>query len=308
MKKIAVEHTIWLAAPRERVWQAVTEPEQIAQWFLPPILQAQMKRDASGKLFVCMGEMEIPVASIEVIDPLRQVTIQGLPDQLIAATYTLAEEKDGTQLTVTLNGFESLPEAARQEGRGPTSAGWEKALQNLKAFIDGQALPFPQGYVAALFGYRREAKEKFAVERSIWVAKSRERVWKAITDPQQIQQWFSPATPWALSAFEVGGRLYVPDAETGAELYVQVIDVIDPPNQFVTRSLPEPPQIVHITTWTLVEENGGTRLTITHTGYELEQEENRWNNMEQNAFGFGMMMENLQAYLLDTSLPYPYGF
>ena len=308
MKKIAVEHTIWLAAPRERVWQAVTEPEQIAQWFLPPILQAQMKRDASGKLFVCMGEMEIPVASIEVIDPLRQVTIQGLPDQLIAATYTLAEEKDGTQLTVTVNGFEALPEAARQERQGPTSAGWEKALQNLKAFIDGQALPFPQGYVAALFGYRREAKEKFAVERSIWVAKSRERVWKAITDPQQIQQWFSPATPWALSAFEVGGRLYVPDAETGAELYVQVIDVIDPPNQFVTRSLPEPPQIVHITTWTLVEENGGTRLTITHTGYELEQEENRWNNMEQNAFGFGMMMENLQAYLLDTGLPYPYGF
>jgi len=57
-----------------------------------------------------------------------------------------------------------------------------------------------------------------------------------------------------------------------------------------------------------VEENGGTRLTITHAGYELEREENRWNNMEQNAFGFGMMMENLQAYLLDTSLPYPSGF
>ena len=308
MKTISVEHTIWLAAPRERVWQAVTEPEQIAQWFLPPILQAQMKRDASGKLFVCMGEMEIPVASIEVIDPLRQVTIQGLPDQLIAATYTLVEEKAGTQLTVTVNGFEALPEAARQERVGPTSAGWEKALQNLKAFIDGQALPFPQGYVAALFGYRREAKEKFAVERSIWVAKSRERVWKAITDPQQIQQWFSPATPWALSAFEVGGRLYVPDAETGAELYVQVIDVIDPPYQFVTHTLSEPPTPTHVTIWTLVEENGGTRLTITHAGYELEREENRWNSMEQNAFGFGMMLENLQAYLLDTSLPYPSGF
>jgi len=247
MKKISVEHTIWLAAPRERVWLAVTEPEQIAQWFLPPILQAQMKRNASGKLFVCMGDMEIPVASFEVIEPLRQVTIQGLPDQLIAATYTLAEEKDGTQLTVTMNGFETLPEATRQERLGPTSAGWEKALQNMNAFINGQALPFPQGYVAALFGYRREAKEKFAVERSIWVAKSRERVWKAITDPEQIQQWFSPATPWALSAFEVGGRLYVPDAETGAELYVQVIDVIDPPYQFVTHTLSEPLTPTHAT-------------------------------------------------------------
>ncbi len=36
MKKTSVEHRIWLAAPRERVWQAVTEPEQLAQWFLPP--------------------------------------------------------------------------------------------------------------------------------------------------------------------------------------------------------------------------------------------------------------------------------
>ena len=72
-----------------------------------------MKRDASGKLFVCRGEMEIPVASFEVVDPLRQVTIQGLPDQLIAATYTLVGEKDGTQLTVTLKGFVALPEAAR---------------------------------------------------------------------------------------------------------------------------------------------------------------------------------------------------
>lgn len=30
--------------------------------------------------------------------------------------------------------------------------------------------------------------------------------------------------------------------------------------------------------------------------------------MEQNAFGFGMMLENLQAFVDGRSLPYPQGF
>ena len=30
--------------------------------------------------------------------------------------------------------------------------------------------------------------------------------------------------------------------------------------------------------------------------------------MEQNAFGFGMMLENLQAHIEGKSLPYPGGF
>jgi uncharacterized protein YndB with AHSA1/START domain len=52
MEKLVVERSIWIAAPRERVWQAVTDPEQLAQWFLPPTLGAQMKGDDRGKISV----------------------------------------------------------------------------------------------------------------------------------------------------------------------------------------------------------------------------------------------------------------
>ena len=308
MEKLAVERSIWIDAPRERVWQAVTDPEQVAQWLLPPTLGAQMKRDDSGKISVCMGDMDIAIAILEAVDPPRQFTSRSLPDRLIATTYTLEEEKGGTRVTVTMSGFESLPEDARQERLGPSGTGWEKALENLKAYVDGTELPFPQGYVAALFGYRREAKEKFAVERSIWIDAPRERVWRAITDPKQIQQWFSPTTPWELSALEVGGRFYVHNAETDTDMYVQVIELVDPPHQLVTRSEPEPPETPHVTTYTLEEENGGTRLMLTYSGYELEPDDWRWNNMEQNAFGFGMMLENLQAHIEGKSLPYPEGF
>jgi uncharacterized protein YndB with AHSA1/START domain len=305
MKKSVIEHSIWIDAPRARIWQAVTDPAQLAQWFLPPALGAQMKRDDQGRIYVCMGDMEVPVATFEAVDP-QQVTMRGFPDQLITATYHLAEEQGGTRVTVTMDGLASLPEDARQERLGPSGAAWQKALENLKAYIEGAALPFPQGYVASLLGYRRETKETFAVERSIWIGASRERVWRAITDPKQIQQWFSPATPWRLSALEVGGRLAAYDPETDADTSVEIIEMIDPLHQLVTRSAT--PEAPHVTTWTLAEEAGGTRLTLTYAAYALETEDVRHQNMEQNAFGFGMLLENLQAYMEGATLPYPWGF
>src|SRR5262245_59582541 len=308
MDQLTVERSIWIDAPRERVWQAVTDPEHVAQWLLPPALGAQMKRDASGTFFVCMGPMEVPIVIQEAPKEPQQVTTRGLPDQLIATTYLLDEENGGTRVTVRMTGFEALPADAREDRIKPSGAAWEKALANLKASVAGAELPFPEGYVAALFGYRSEAKASFAVERSIWIAAPRARVWLAITDPEQVEKWFSPGTAWRLSALSVGGRLFVPNQETGAEMYTQVIERVDPPHRLVLRSVPQPPATVEVTVYTLQEEQGGTRLMITHSGYELVPEELRGGAMEQNAFGFGMMLENVKAHCEGTTLPYPGGF
>jgi uncharacterized protein YndB with AHSA1/START domain len=308
MEQLTVERSIWIDAPRERVWQAVTDPEHVAQWLLPPALGAQMKRDASGTLFMCMGGMEIPIAVLEAAKEPRHVTSRGLPDRLIATTYVLEEEHGGTRVTVTMTGFERLPADAREDRLAPSATAWEKALANLKAYVAGVELPYPQGYVAALFGYRREARATFAVERSIWIAAPRERVWRAIIDPAQVEAWFSPGTAWRLSALEVGGRLFVHNPETGAEMHAQVLELVDPPHRLVMRSVPEPSGTSQVTAYTLQEEQGGTRLTVTNSGYELAPEEARWSAMEQNAFGFGMMLANLQAHVEGQRLPYPGGF
>jgi hypothetical protein len=83
--------------------------------------------------------------------------------------------------------------------------------------------------------------------------------------------------------------------------------VVDAPHQFATRTLPED-GISYLSTWTLDEENGGTRLTLHYSGYELEPEAERQQKQEENTFGFGMMMENLEAYLEGRPLPSPGGF
>ena len=142
MRKITIERSIWIAAPRERVWQAVTDPAQIAQWFAPGTSFSQN----GNTICVCIGEREIEVAVIELVDPPRQITTRHLPDRLITTTYTLEEENGGTRFTVTETGFEALPEDARKERFAQNSKGWEMALENLKAYIDGRNLPRPEGF------------------------------------------------------------------------------------------------------------------------------------------------------------------
>ena len=308
MEQRNVERGIWIDVPRERVWQAITDPAELAQWLLPPALGAQLRRDSNDTILLNMGGMEIPIAILEEVEPPRHVRSYGLPDHVISITYLLEEENDGTRVTVTMSGFEKLPVDARQDRVLPSGMAWEKALANLEAHVTGMSLPFPEGYVAALFGYRRETEKSFAVERSIWIAAPRERVWSAITDPTQLENWFSPGTSWTLTALEVGGRLFIPDPDTGDETNVQVIQLLDPPEHFVTHSLPESPGSSEVTAYLLQEERGGTRLTITNSGYELLPDDGRWSAMEQNAFGFGMMLENLRAYLESRDLPTPGGF
>jgi uncharacterized protein YndB with AHSA1/START domain len=144
------------------------------------------------------------------------------------------------------------------------------------------------------------------VERTIWIAAPRQRVWEAITDPDQIASWFSPGTQWRSTGTHVGAQLSVVDPETGKDTNIQTIELVDPPHRLATRSTP--PQDIMLTLWTLTEENGGTRLTLTYSGYEDMAAEIRPDTMEQNAFGFGMMLDNLKAIVENGELPTPGGF
>jgi uncharacterized protein YndB with AHSA1/START domain len=309
MEKVMVEQSIWIVAARDRVWQAVTNPDQIVQWFVPNLPGAVMKKDDTGTVSVFLGEMGVEMILLEALDSQRHVNIRSLPEKLLTTTYKLEDQKDGTLVTVTLAGFEGLPEETREDRLNFIKAGWEKTLKNLKAFVEGAELPFPKAYVGQSFGYWRQPKERLGIERSIWIDAPRERVWDAITDPKQIQNWFSPNTEWHVSALEVGGKFYANNPETNAETSVEVIEVLNAPYQLLTRTVPEAPDIVvKSKLYTLVEENGGTRLILTLIGYEPEADSTRWDHMEQDAFGFGMMLQNTKAHVEGKPLPFPWGF
>jgi uncharacterized protein YndB with AHSA1/START domain len=310
MDMMSVACSVWIDASRERVWQALTDPQQILQWFTPSLVLAgaEMARDGD-KLVAQFGPMGVALASFETVNEPQQLTLRTLPDRTVTTTYTLQQENNGTHVSVTVSGFEALNGNAREERMAMSGAGWEQTLQNLKAFATGEELPFPYALVGPLFGYWRETPKALAAERSIWIDAPRERVWQAVTDPEQITSWFSPATPWQLTALEVGGRYSVPNPDPDTEMYVEIIELLEPPYQIATRIVPEGDEtVVKGRTYTLDEENGGTRLTVTLAGYEQVPEEARWSSMEQDTFGFGMMLLNLKAIVEEEEVPYPFGF
>jgi uncharacterized protein YndB with AHSA1/START domain len=147
-----------------------------------------------------------------------------------------------------------------------------------------------------------------AVERSIWINAPRERVWQALTHPDEITIWFSPGVKWHLTGAEVGARLSMLDAETGAEVLTLTLDVFDPPGRLVLRNIPDPPATPDTTTYHLTEENGGTRLTLVHDGYDALPEKIRNERRDQDGVGFTNMLNNIKAHVEGTALPHPDGF
>lgn len=142
MSQNEIRRSIWINAPRERVWLAVTEPAQITQWFAPGA-ELIIKDSIVSML---MGGEYVELAFIETFDPPHQFTTLGLPERAIATTYLLEEEQGGTRFTVIESGLETLPDDARQKHIEQNSAGWDMALQNLQAYVDGKSLPRPEGF------------------------------------------------------------------------------------------------------------------------------------------------------------------
>ncbi len=147
-----------------------------------------------------------------------------------------------------------------------------------------------------------------AIERSIWIKATPERVWLALTDPEQVEQWFAPGTKFRSSGDGVGAKLYVEDPETGAEMYVQFLEVVDRPHHLVLKSDAVPPDPAFVTDYRLETEKDGTRLTMIYSGYEGLPEDMRQQLMDGNAAGFDLMMGNIKAFIEGTELPNPQGF
>ena len=145
--------------------------------------------------------------------------------------------------------------------------------------------------------------ETIAIERSVWIAAPRERAWQAVTEPQHLDQWYATYYRWDIPALRVGApvKFYGKDANTQSDIQLAMIEVVDPPRQFTLRWHSNPELV---TTFRLEEENGGTRATITESGYEAVPDDERQAWVDSTDKGYTMSMENLKAYLEGRSIPF----
>lgn len=134
---------------RERVWDAITKPEQFSQWFG---IVRDMDLRVGGQInFTWDNERSPYPAVIEMIEPLHRFAFRwysyaiGHPDLRLEPTsstlveFTLEETTEGTRLTLVESGFASLSEAIAAQSLQDNQGGWGAGLAELRAYLQNQA-------------------------------------------------------------------------------------------------------------------------------------------------------------------------
>jgi uncharacterized protein YndB with AHSA1/START domain len=145
-EKIAVERSIWIDAPIERAWQAVTDPEALTRWYATYYAWEIPTLAVGATIKFHNSDTEILLATIEVVDPPRQFTVRWQADETyphmnLVTSFLLVTENNGTRVTLSESGYEHLPEAERQQWMDATGAGYTLSMENLKAHLEGRDLP-----------------------------------------------------------------------------------------------------------------------------------------------------------------------
>ncbi|MGW8483377.1 SRPBCC domain-containing protein [Microbacterium sp. NPDC055903] len=113
--------------------------------------------------------------------------------------------------------------------------------------------------------------DDFAVRRTIRIAAPREKVWRTVTEPELISQWFGHVTLTGTGAGATGSIGW-----PGGQLMPLRVESMDPPTTVSYRwcneddRVPETIDEEHSTvfTFSLLEDDGGTLLTVVETGFE----------------------------------------
>jgi uncharacterized protein YndB with AHSA1/START domain len=139
--------------------------------------------------------------------------------------------------------------------------------------------------------------EKIAVERRVWINAPRQRVWRAITEPEHLKQWYAPGCPWEIPALQVGETIKFYNTDTDVQL--ATIEVLETPHQFTLRWQLDPmsPELTLVNTFLLEAENGGTQVIASQAGYESLPDEICQQQLDQDVEAYTAIVESLKAYL-----------
>ncbi len=177
------------AAPRDLVWRAWTEAEQLAQWFMPhgfTVPACHMDLRPGGKFTMTVrgpdGTESPTGGEFKEIDPPQRLVFtttafdgpDGVPMLEVLNTVTFADRGEKTELTlhavVTKATLEmAAPLAGMEEG-------WLQSFEKLDGLLTGREI---------------DSSEREIVATRLLDA-PRETVWKVWTDPARIAGWWGP--------------------------------------------------------------------------------------------------------------------
>ncbi|MFC6964178.1 SRPBCC family protein [Halocatena marina] len=165
-------------APRERVWRAFTDPDELEQWFVPEGMSAEvhsheLKPGGSMSIVWTDGEHRIDNEGyyIEVVENERLVSGEETEVGELRLTYEFREVEDGTEVIITQEFPEEIPDGAAD--------GWAGILENLAEIVEG-----------AVAEHTQTEEQSVTVNRVIEAPP--ERVYNAFVDPDELAVWLPP--------------------------------------------------------------------------------------------------------------------
>jgi len=148
MEKLIVQNSILINAPRDKVWDALVNPEQtkkymfgcetVSDWKIGSPLLWKGTYEGKEMVFVKGIILDIQpnkLLKYTVIDP--NSSMPDIPENYLNVTYTLSEKEGQVNLTVVQDGFEGAAEGEKRykdvENNGE---GWNPLLVEIKKVVE----------------------------------------------------------------------------------------------------------------------------------------------------------------------------
>ena len=143
-----IEKKVVLRAPIAKVWQAIADSKQFAEWFGvkladPFVASKKVKGKITNPKYEHI-QFEMEIERIEpqnffsyrwhpyAIDPKTDYSTE--PTTLVE--FRLQEVKDGTELTITETGFDRIPASRRAEAFRMNDNGWAGQAKQIAAYVE----------------------------------------------------------------------------------------------------------------------------------------------------------------------------
>ncbi|NUP97998.1 MAG: SRPBCC family protein [Planctomycetaceae bacterium] len=154
-----IERSVLIAAPRSRVWRALTQAEEFGRWFGAQLAGQSFRPGARvrGPITICKYEHVWFDVVVERVEPQTLFSFRWHPyavekdvdysqETPTLVTFRLAAEGERTtRVTVVESGFRHVPPHRRFEAFRMNSAGWEGQLGNVRQHCERTGPADPSG-------------------------------------------------------------------------------------------------------------------------------------------------------------------
>jgi uncharacterized protein YndB with AHSA1/START domain len=147
METDRIERTIFLPAPRARVWQVVANYREFGKWFGiefngPFVTGARLQGQVTHPGYEHV-RVEITVERVvpekvlswrwhpNAVDTTRDYS--GEPTTLVS--FALEDATSGTQLTVVESGFDNIPVDRREAARHENVKAWNMQMDSIRQYV-----------------------------------------------------------------------------------------------------------------------------------------------------------------------------